>query len=62
MKKSLPCIALLLFAVSVAGCTYEKHMIPDGKGGMIVEKRRKGSEEVEYERISPKPVEVEYDD
>jgi len=62
MKKFLPCIALLLFAISVTSCTYEKHMIPDGKGGMIEEKRRKGSEEVEYKRVSPKPVKVEYDD
>jgi hypothetical protein len=62
MKKSLTCIALLLFAISVVSCTYEKHMIPDGKGGMIEEKRRKGSEKVEYERVSPKPVKVDYDD
>lgn len=59
MKKSLPCIALLLFVVCLAGCTYEKHMIPDGKGGYIVEKRRKGSKEVEYKREGPASIEID---
>ncbi len=62
MKKYSLCIALLLFAIFVASCTTkEVHMIPDGKGGMIKETREKGSEEVEYERVSPKPVKVDYD-
>ncbi len=59
MKKFLPSVALLLFVISLAGCTYEKHMIPDGKGGYIVEKRRKGSKEVEYKHEGPKGVEID---